>query len=143
MARLESLPVKTVVDKLTILPGGKPPHNPSELLSSERMAKFLDEVQSRYKDRYVIIDTPPPQLTAEASALGKLVDGIILVIKYGSTNRKYIKELTDMFGAEKIIGIVFNQFNLKTTIGYGYGYGAYGGYRKYYGSTTPDSKMDD
>lgn len=132
-ASMSSLLVKTAIDKLTILPGGKPPHNPSELLSSHRMANLIDEVRSRYRDRYVVIDTPPPQLTAEANALAKRVDGIILVVKYGSTNRDFVRDLKDMFGAEKIIGVVFNQFDLHKSVGYGYGYGQYGPYGGYYG----------
>lgn len=45
---LSSLLLKTEVNKLSILPGGKPPHNPSELLSSQRMSKLLEEVTERY-----------------------------------------------------------------------------------------------
>ncbi|MBU0992212.1 MAG: polysaccharide biosynthesis tyrosine autokinase [Proteobacteria bacterium] len=137
-ASLPSLFVKTVIDKLTVLPGGKPPHNPSELLSSERMAHLLDELKTRYNDRYVVIDTPPPQLTAEANAIAKRVDGIILVIKYGSTSRLYIKELVEMFGKDKILGIVFNQFDTKASVGHGYTYGQYGAYGGYYGNTKKD-----
>lgn len=53
---------KTAVDKLTILPAGTIPSNPSELLSSEQMRRMLHEVKLRYNDRYIIIDTPPPIL---------------------------------------------------------------------------------
>lgn len=137
-ATLPSLFVKTVIDKLTVLPGGRPPHNPSELLSSDRMAHLLDELKTRYSDRYVVIDTPPPQLTAEANAIAKRVDGIILVIKYGSTSRLFIKELVDMFGKEKILGIVFNQFDTRASVGYGYSYGQYGAYGGYYGNAKKD-----
>ena len=133
-ASLESLLIKTQIEKLTLLPGGRPPHNPSELLSSERMAHLLEELKSRYHDRFVVIDTPPPQLTAEAGALAKLADGILIVVKYGFTSRELVKELIELFGKEKVLGVVFNQFDRSKTVGYGYGYGKYGAYAGYYGT---------
>ena len=81
--RLDSLLKKTVVEKLTILPGGPMPPNPSELISSQAMKDLLKEAKNRYADRYIIVDSPPPQLTAETTALAKHIDGIILVVKYG------------------------------------------------------------
>jgi protein-tyrosine kinase len=128
---LSSLLVKVGVEKLSILPGGKPPENPAELLSSEKMAQLLEEVKKRYEDRYIIIDSAPPQLTAESSALARQVDGIILVINYGKTKRELISDLLETIGKEKIIGIVFNRFNLWSSSYYGYG--KYSHYGKYYG----------
>jgi protein-tyrosine kinase len=128
---LSSLLVKVGIDKLSILPGGKPPENPAELLSSEKMAQLLEEVKKRYEDRYIIVDSAPPQLTAESSALARQVDGIILVINYGKTKRELISDLLEIIGKEKIIGIVFNRFNLRSSSYYGYG--KYSRYAKYYG----------
>ena len=136
-AALPSLLVRTVIEKLTILPGGPPPPNPSELLSSERMASLLEELKTRYRDRFVVIDTPPPKLTAEASALAKLVDGIIIIVKYGATNRDLVRNLTEMFDREKILGVVFNHFDNTAGGVYGYGkYGPYGTYETYYGDRS-------
>ena len=108
---LESLLLKTGIEKLTILPAGKPPDNPSELLSSQRMAALLDEVASRYKDRLIILDSPPPKLTAEAGALARYVDGILLIVKYGSTPKDAVTELISKLGKNKILGAVINQFD--------------------------------
>jgi len=85
---LSSLLYKTFIDKLTILPAGPIPSNPSELLSSGQMRKLIHEVTLRYSDRYIIVDTPPPYITSEASAIARQVDGIILVIKHGKTRKK-------------------------------------------------------
>lgn len=128
---LESLLVRTQVKKLTILPGGNPPHNPAELLSSKKMSALLKEVGERYGDRYVIIDSPPPQLTAETSAIARQVDGILIVLKYGSTPRGMVEDLVETLGKEKIIGCVMNWFDLSLSTYYGYG--KYGKFGKYYG----------
>ena len=118
---LPSLLRKTVVDKLTILPGGSTPDNPSELLSSQAMKLLLKQARNRYSDRYIIIDSPPPQLTAETTALANYVDGIILVLRYASTPKDLIKDLLEKLGREKMIGVVMNGYRVPTTERYGYG----------------------
>jgi len=121
---LSSLLVKTFLDKLTILPAGKIPTNPSELLSSDRMKKLIQEIKLRYNDRYIIFDTPPPHLTSETNAISRQVDGIVIVIKQGTTRKKQVLDLIDVYGREKILGVVYNYARKKA--GYGYGYGKYG-----------------
>jgi exopolysaccharide/PEP-CTERM locus tyrosine autokinase len=120
---LEPLLLKTGIDNLTILPAGKQVDNPSELLSSERMAALLEEVAERYNDRLIILDSPPPKLTAESAALATYVDGILVVVKYGSTPKDIVTELIGKLGKDKILGAVVNNFDAGT-----------GRYRKkYYG----------
>jgi protein-tyrosine kinase len=123
---LSSLLVKTFLKKLTILPAGQIPSNPSDLLSSEQMRRLIHEVKLRYSDRYIIIDTPPPSLTSETSVISRQVDGIVIVVKQGKTRKKDISNVIDIYGKEKILGVVYN-FAQKPM---GYGAGKYG-YRKY------------
>ena len=99
---------KTSIDKLSLLPAGKPPSNPSELISSDQMRRLIHEVKNRYEDRYIIIDSPPPYLTSEANALARQVDGIIIVIKTGKTKTSDVQNLIDTYGEEKILGVVKN-----------------------------------
>ena len=128
---LSSMLLKTKVNKMSILPGGKPPHNPSELLSSQQMSKLLEEVKDRYSDRYIIIDSPPSKLTAEANVIARQVDGIILVVRYGKTNREVVKDIIKILGKEKILGVVLNRFDMRPSSYYGYR--KYSKYGKYYG----------
>ncbi len=113
---LASLFLTTKVNKLTILPAGSPPNNPSELLSSKQMSELLRKEKTRYSNRYIVIDAPPPKLMTESSVLARQIDGVLIVVKYGSTPRKLVSDLVDILGKEKIIGIVFNGFE---------GYGKY------------------
>jgi protein-tyrosine kinase len=128
-ASLSSSLLKTKVEKLTILPGGKPQHNPAELLSSVKMSQLLAEVKTRYPDRYIIIDLPPPQLTAETVAIARQVDGIIFVIKCGSTRHKLVEDTLKKLDKKKILGVIINRFDIQSMK---YGYGRYGKYSKYY-----------
>lgn len=109
-ARLEELIIKSSINKLSILPTGKPPRNPTELLSSNMMVKFLDEIKKRYQDRFLIIDSPPSSVTAESKFLAQHVDGIIYVVMANKTPRKDIEKAIDNLGREKILGIVFNGY---------------------------------
>jgi protein-tyrosine kinase len=129
---LSSVLLKTQVKKLSILPGGTPPPNPSELLSSEPMSELVEEVKQRYPDRYIVIDSPPPKFTAETAALARQVDGIVLVVNSGKTPRGLIEELVETLGKEKILGIVMNRFDFQGSRYYGYGkYGKYASYGHY------------
>ncbi|MCM2283316.1 MAG: polysaccharide biosynthesis tyrosine autokinase [Desulfobacula sp.] len=126
---LSSLLVKTFINKLTILPAGTIPKNPSELLSSEQMRRLIHEVRLRYSDRYIIIDTPPPYITSEANAIVRQVDGVLMVIRHGKTRKKDVEDIINIYGREKIIGVVQNFAEKRA--GYGYGYYKYGyGYGK-------------
>ncbi len=118
---LSSLFLNTRINKLTILPGGNPPHNPSELLSSKQMTELLKKEKTRYTNRYVIVDSPPPKLMTETSVIARQIDGVLLVVKYGSTPRKLVGDLVDILGKEKILGIVLNGFE---------GYGKYDKFRR-------------
>ncbi|MEW6326644.1 MAG: polysaccharide biosynthesis tyrosine autokinase [Thermodesulfobacteriota bacterium] len=110
-APLENLFIKTGINKLTLLPGGMPPPNPSELLSSEKMGRFIEEVKNRYHDRFVVFDATPVQITAETPVLAKHVDGIVFVIRRGRTDRNVIERAVSVLGKDKIIGVVFNGFS--------------------------------
>ena len=128
---LFSLLNKTTIDKLTILPGGRPVKNPAELLSSRKMSQLLHELKSRYSDRYIVIDSPPPKLTSETNVIARQVDGIILIVKYRSTPKKLVAELTAMLGKEKMLGVVINMCDFKSA---SHSYNKYGKYTDYYKS---------
>jgi len=117
---LSSVLFKTEINKLSVLPSGAPPQNPAELMSSNQMSELFKEVTSRYKDRYIVIDSPPPNMTSEANVIARQVDGIVLVVKAGKTRREQVEELIEMMGKEKVLGVVVNWSDMRTTKNYGY-----------------------
>jgi exopolysaccharide/PEP-CTERM locus tyrosine autokinase len=128
---LSQLLVRTALARLSILPGGATPANPSELLSSNRMSALVQELQRRYDDRYIIFDSPPPQLAAETVALAKYVEGIILVVKIGHTEQDAALEVVNKLGKANIIGVVANWLSQRAVGYFGAGkYGKYSYYRK-------------
>ncbi len=121
MAKVEELPLWVVCT-------GTIPPNPSELLSSDRMKKFVEECSKSYD--CVIIDTPPINTVADAQIIETYVDGVILVAKSGSTIDNELRaaiEAVEHAGGN-LCGVVLNDLDLKAVKysykrGYGYGYG--------------------
>ncbi|MFC1823069.1 polysaccharide biosynthesis tyrosine autokinase [Thermodesulfobacteriota bacterium] len=107
---LEDLIVRTNIPKLSLLPAGRPPPNPTELLSSAIMESFLEEVRGRYPDRIIIIDSTPSLITSEASILARHVDGVVLVIMAQKAPKQAILKAVENVGSNKILGIVFNGY---------------------------------
>ena len=114
----------TPVKKLTLLPAGKPPSNPAELVSSAKMKRLVEEVKNRYEDRYIILDSTPAHLLAETTSLVSMIDGVLLVVRSGRTSKNAIVEAIDNLGREKILGLIFNGSN-EAFKGYGYYYRYY------------------
>ena len=117
---IPSLLVKTPLSNLTILPGGQATINPSELISSDKMKSLLHELSTRYSDRFVVIDAPPPKLAAETYALARFVEHIIPVVRAERTNRELVEEMMTSLGRDKIQGVVLNCYDIRNTKRFGY-----------------------
>ncbi|MFP4035949.1 MAG: polysaccharide biosynthesis tyrosine autokinase [Desulfobacteraceae bacterium] len=106
--RIPDLLVKTSVPKLSFLPAGIPPGNAAELLSSRGMEDFIEEVRSRYEDRFIILDGTPMQFTSETQVLASHVDGVLLVVRAERSPREAIQRAVQGIDKEKLLGVVFN-----------------------------------
>jgi non-specific protein-tyrosine kinase len=73
------------------------------------MNTFIQDVRNRYEDRVVFFDTPPALAGADAMAIAKLVDGIIIVAQTGKTSKENFIKAVDLLPKEKIIGVVMNR----------------------------------
>jgi protein-tyrosine kinase len=107
-----SLAYDTGLPNLSLIPAGKPPANPSELLSSAKMNDVVKRLTSSQDNQLLILDSPPFQVAAETLVLGQLVDKILIVVRWGKSSREVIKKMATTFDQEKIIGLVFNAFEM-------------------------------
>ncbi len=73
---------------LTVVPAGKIPPNPSEMLGSKAMTTFLEEMKKHFD--YIIMDTPPIGAVTDSQVLSTKVDGTILVVKAGTTKKDVV-----------------------------------------------------
>lgn len=121
-----------------VLTGATPP-NPTELLSSDGMKAFVDEVSPNYD--YIIFDTPPINLVTDAAIISRLANGVIVVARQFVTEKKLLAAAIEKleFVEAKILGIVLN--DVSTSKG-GYGkYKRYGGYYGHYGAYEKAAKQ--
>ena len=86
------------------------------------MIGLLQEVEDRYQDRFIIIDSSPAQVAAETEVLGRFIDAVVLVVRYGKSARTLIRHSIDKIGKEKFAGVVFNGLDSKKSSGHYYNY---------------------
>ena len=98
----------TGVRRLRMIPAGSPRQPGTELFTSSRMRRFIDELRTRYRDRHVIIDAPPVGGSADARILASLCDYALIVVPFGTTSASQVQSAIDAIGEDKIIGVVFN-----------------------------------
>jgi len=112
---------------LCFIPGGTLVSNPSELLANGKLQTLLARVSPVFD--WVIIDSPPLLPVADASALADLVDGVLLVVRAGSTPSATAQRACQELAGRNIVGVVLNAVEQAHTYGsyyapgYGYGYG--------------------
>lgn len=112
--------------KLFVLPAGKIPPNPSELLGSARMTHFIGEFNREFD--VVIFDAPPLLPVTDAAILAKNVGGAIIIVAAGRTHKNQLKGAVaalDNVGAP-ISGLVLTMLPTKGPDAYGYGHYGYG-----------------
>jgi len=82
--------------------------NPSELLGSHQMKRFLDEIRRRFD--IIIFDTPPLNAATDAVVVGTQVDGTVIVVRAGKTHRDVAKQKLELYNQvpAKLIGVVLN-----------------------------------
>ncbi|QDV06417.1 Tyrosine-protein kinase YwqD [Planctomycetes bacterium Poly30] len=81
---------QTSVNGVSVMGAGALPRNPSELIGSERMRTVLNALRQRFT--YVLIDTPQAMTISDASLLGAMADGILVVVRLNETPRHYVEQ---------------------------------------------------
>jgi protein-tyrosine kinase len=123
--------LKTEVDKLSLLPAGGVRDNPTELIGSRRMETLVRELKSKQEERYIIFDATPLLATTEPEVLAKWVDGILLVVRAGITPRETVLQAIKSIGKEKILGVVLNDLDFRSSGLHNRYFGAEGYYYRY------------
>lgn len=125
---LEDAIKSTEYSNLKVLCAGKIPANPVELLDSAAMEKLINEAAEQYD--YILLDMPPVNLLADVITINDLVDGIVLVIREGSTKHsEFERALASLnFARAKILGIIMNDVNIDRIYGSQYAHKKYGKY---------------
>ncbi len=106
----DSILHKSKVKRLRFVPSGLVRENSAEYFTSNKMKDFIDELVSRYPDRFPVINAPSIINSADARILVELCDLVILVVPYGKCTEEEITHASLVIGEKKLSGIVLNQF---------------------------------
>lgn len=112
---------------LCFIPGGNEVTNPSELLSNGQLKKLLDRLAPVFD--WVLLDSPPCVPVADPSILADLCDGVLLVVKAGSTPSEVAQRACQEMSGKNVVGVVLNAAEESGLYGsayyqqYGYRYG--------------------
>jgi protein-tyrosine kinase len=115
---------KTNVPSLTLMFAGTLTSHATELLASETMEQFVQEISTRYPDRIIIFDSPPMLLTTESSVLASHMGQVIVVVEAEKTLQYQLKKSLSLINNE-IVLLMLNKMREKNEAG-NYGYYGYG-----------------
>lgn len=121
----------TPIQNLWLLPSGKKPDNPAELLTSTRFKELLETLKESYD--YVLVDTPPVLAVTDSSVVAAFVDGVILGVQITRRSRPNAMAAVDRLqtiGA-RVIGVVVNGVGWQRSLAYRYA-GKFGSESRYY-----------
>ena len=109
-AEIPDLLVNPGIDRLVLLPAGRPLPNSAELLGSPRMAMLVNDIKSRYcEDRVIIFDSSSILTCADPLVLSRYVDGILLVVEHERTTADEFKKSIELLKDKRFFGTVLNK----------------------------------
>jgi receptor protein-tyrosine kinase len=120
----ETLTRKTNIPNLSLLVSGPGAVSVPSILHSSRAAQLLERLKREFD--VVLIDCPPMLHLADARVLGRLADGVILVIRAGKTSQEAAVSAIQRFNEDgtRVLGTILNDWNPKTaSYARGYEYG--------------------
>ena len=124
----EAAPAETGYGGLYVLAAGSAAASISNLLHSPRMLELLKRMRQEFD--MVIIDTPPMLQMPDARVLGRLADGVILVVRSAKTTKETAAAAVQRLEEDgtRVLGTVLNEWDPRKTSGGGYEFG----YRSYH-----------
>jgi len=132
---------RTDIPNLFVIPSGKLPPNPAELLSSSKFDALLEACRGSFD--HIILDSAPLLLFTDAQLLGNKVDKVIFVVKGADTPREAVMMGKEKLDNAKIVGVVLNDLDIMEHQHY---YQHYYYYRKryhyHYGKRYHDNSRD-
>lgn len=101
---IPNLLVNPGIEKMVVLPSGKPLLGSTDLLATPRMEHLVHEIKNRYPDRYVIYDCPHLLEMPDALVFANYVDAILLVVEANRTRKEDLEEACRLLEGKNVLG---------------------------------------
>jgi len=122
---------KTALENLHLITAGRATPQPAEVFDAEAIGTIIEEMKFFYD--LIIVDAAPLLPVSDPLLLAAKVDGLLLVVKAGSTQREVVERAVDMLELhrDRVLGVILN--NVNNSLPYYYDY-------RYYGYQYPTDK---
>lgn len=124
-ASLESVTYSPGMERLAVIPNFQAVANSSELLTSPRMQDLMRELEGERPRRLVVFDMPPVLASDDVLAFGPQLDGLLLVVAEGTTDRAQLRRAKEVLAEMNLLGVVLNRSAERNDQAY-YSYGRSG-----------------
>lgn len=91
---------------LWILPAGSTPRNALELMQSGRLSALMDQLAAWFD--WVVVDSPPVLPLADTSVWMRVTDGVLLVARQGTSEKRQLQRGLEVIEKSKLIGALLN-----------------------------------
>ena len=108
-ASLESVTYTPGLERLAVIPNFQALGNSSELLTSPRMQDLLRELEAERPRRIIVFDMPPVLASDDVLAFGPQLDGLLLVVAEGTTDRAQLRRAKEVLAEMNLLGVVLNR----------------------------------
>jgi non-specific protein-tyrosine kinase len=113
-AEIPDLLLNPGIDRLVLLPAGRPLPNSAELLGSPRMVMLVNDIKSRYSDdRIIIFDCSSLLSCADPLVLSRYADGILLIVEQERTTETELQKALELLKEKPVFGTVLNKSKSK------------------------------
>jgi capsular exopolysaccharide synthesis family protein len=129
--KFEEILRESEINNLSYITSGTIPPNPSEMLDSQQMRSFIEQMREKFD--IVIFDSPPIVAVTDSEILSQYVDATLLVVLSEKTEVEMLEKSVNLIknDSSSFIGTVLNNFSYKA------GYGSY--YKYYYYYSNPQN----
>ena len=134
---LQSIVQKSRFSNLSAIAPGRLPTNPPAFIGSPAVKRLLEEARERYT--WVLLDAPPLVGVTDPLLLAKLVDMVLMVVRYNMVDRKLARRCVNLLRKSntRLIGAVLNAVDSRNSSYYGYYYNYYHKNAKQDATVTP------
>lgn len=108
-ASFESVTYCPGIERLAVIPNFQPQAHASEWLTSPRMSELLQTLEAETPRRIMIFDMPPVLAADDVLAFAPQIDGLLLVVAEGTTDRDSLRSAKEVLAEMNLLGVVLNR----------------------------------
>jgi protein-tyrosine kinase len=108
-ATFENIVYSPDIERLVVIPNFQPMLGASEMLTSPRMSELMQSLEAETPRRILIFDMPPVLAADDVLAFAPQIDGLLLVVAEGTTDRTQLRRAKEVLAEMNLLGVVLNR----------------------------------